>query len=189
MRVDAMEIISAPKPGASKKSKTSSKTESKILKDVNWEQRLGFLMHDVSRLRRTVFDEFMKPLGVTRSQWWVLACVSRHDGMTQSDVANMLEIGKAALGSLIDRLEESELVVRGSDAVDRRVKRIYLSDKGKQLIRTMTAESNEMSERILEGLSQTERQQFVDLLSRVKQNLLHIKREMPALANDASDID
>ena len=56
----------------------------------NWDQRLGFLMHDVSRLRRSVFNEFMKPLGVTRSQWWVLAHLSRHDGMNQTDLANVL---------------------------------------------------------------------------------------------------
>ena len=30
--------------------------------------RLGFLIHDVSRLRRNAFDQLMKPLGVTRSQ-------------------------------------------------------------------------------------------------------------------------
>ena len=35
--------------------------------------RLGFLIHDVSRLRRTVVDKALRPLGVTRSQWWVLA--------------------------------------------------------------------------------------------------------------------
>lgn len=143
----------------------------------NWDQRLGFLIHDVSRLRRTVFDEFMRPLGVTRSQWWVLAYVSRHDGMTQSDLANVLEIGKAALGCLIDRLEAAELVVRGADAVDRRVKRIHLSSKGKQLVRQMARQSHAMSERILEGLSTEERRVLAEQLTKVKHNLLRIKGE------------
>lgn len=144
----------------------------------NWEQRLGFLMHDVSRLRRTVFDDFMQPLGVTRSQWWVLAFVSRHDGMTQSDLANMLEIGKAALGCLIDRLESSEFVERRPDATDRRIKRIYLSGKGKETVQKMTAQSQEMSERILEGMSMKERRQLAEQLGKVKQNLRRIKSEM-----------
>ena len=146
----------------------------------NWEQRLGFLMHDVSRLRRTVFDDFMQPLGVTRSQWWVLAYVSRHDGMTQSDLANMLEIGKAALGSLVDRLEESGFVERRADAVDRRVKRIYLCSKGKQTIQEMSIQSHDMSERILEGMSMKERRMLAEQLNKVKQNLRRIKSEMTA---------
>ena len=142
----------------------------------NWDQRLGFLMHDVSRLRRTVFDDFMKPLNVTRSQWWVLAYLSRHDGMIQSDLANVLELGKAALGSLIDRLEAAGLVRRGADEADRRAKRVFLSPAGTQLIKEMRVRSHEMSERILEGLDNDTRHTLADLLGQVKVNLLAISK-------------
>jgi len=140
----------------------------------NWDQRLGFLMHDVSRLRRTVFDEIMKPLNVTRSQWWVLAYLSRHDGMIQTDLANVLELGKAALGSLVDRIEAAGLVVRRADDIDRRVKRIYLSPAGSQLIKEMRVLSNDLSERVLEGLDEDQRHMLADMLGLVKQNLLDI---------------
>lgn len=142
-----------------------------------WDQRLGFLMHDVSRLRRTVFDQFVKPLNVTRSQWWVLAHLARHDGMIQTDLADLLELGKAALGGLVDRLEASGLIVRRTDDIDRRVKRIFLSPQGNQLIKEMRPFSDEMSARILEGLSDEERDALVDLLTRVKRNLVELSKE------------
>ena len=145
----------------------------------NWDSRLGFLMHDVSRLRRSVFDEFMKPMAMTRSQWWILAHLSRHDGMIQSDLANVLDIGKAALGGLIDRLEASEFIVRRPDDSDRRVKRIYLKLKGTQIIAEMRLRSHEMSERILEGLDTASRLALVDMLTLVKRNLLTIKGDSP----------
>ena len=146
----------------------------------NWDSRLGFLMHDVSRLRRSVFDEFMKPMAMTRSQWWILAHLSRHDGMIQSDLANVLDIGKAALGGLIDRLEASEFIARRPDDSDRRVKRIYLNLKGTQIIADMRLRSHEMSERILEGLDTASRLALVDMLTLVKRNLLTIKGDSPA---------
>ena len=146
----------------------------------NWDQRLGFLMHDISRLRRIVFDEFMKPLGVTRSQWWVLAYLSRHDGMIQSDLANVLDLGKAALGGLIDRLEQSRLIERRPDSTDRRVKRVYLSFKGNQMIKEMHIRSQVMSERILDGLDRDMRHTLADMLLLVKENLLSIKHEVDA---------
>lgn len=145
--------------------------------DNNWDQRVGFLMHDVSRLRRIVFDNMMKPLGVTRSQWWVLAHLSRHDGMIQSDLASLLDLGKAALGGLIDRLESSEFIERRPDVSDRRVKRVHLTRKGNQMVKEMSGLSHEMSEQILDGFDQEERLQLADLLMRVKENLLLIKRE------------
>lgn len=145
------------------------------VQEENWDQRLGFLMHDVSRLRRIVFDNLMKPLGVTRSQWWVLAYLSRHDGMAQSDLANILELGKAALGGIIDRLEASGFIMRNPDPVDRRVKRVFLTAQGKQTIKEMRVMSHEMSEEILEGLDNNERVVLADMLNKVKHNLLDIK--------------
>lgn len=142
-------------------------------------------MHDVSRLRRTVFDGFMKPLGVTRSQWWVLAYLSRHDGMIQSDLANVLELGKAALGGLVDRLVASGLVERRADENDRRAKRVYLSTKGARLISEMRLMSHEMSERILEGLDLPARQALADMLQQVKRNLIAIRDEGDGGMDDA----
>lgn len=161
-----------------KATKARSTQAPRIADSDNWDQRLGFLMHDVSRLRRTVFDDFVKPLGVTRSQWWVLAHLSRHDGMIQSDLANILELGKAALGGLIDRLESSGLVERRADEIDRRAKRVYLSSMGTHLIAEMRVKSHELSERMLQGLDLPSRKLLADMLAQVKHNLLTIRDEM-----------
>lgn len=136
-----------------------------------WDRRLGFLMHDVSRLRRTVFDRYVSPINITRSQWWVLSHLGRHDGMIQSDLAGELELGKAALGSLLDRLEAASLIHRSDDASDGRVKRVFLSPKGIDLYKKMLHLSHDMSERIIDGLNESERHKLVDLLTRVKFNL------------------
>ena len=153
----------------------TGKTRGKPADNENWDIRLGFLMHDVSRLRRGVFDDFMKPVGLTRSQWWILAHLARHDGMIQSDLANVLDIGKAALGGLIDRLEASKFIERRPDDSDRRVKRIYLTTKGSQMITEIKVRSHEMSERILAGLDEAARHKLVDMLSLVKRNLQAVK--------------
>ena len=141
----------------------------------NWDARLGFLMHDVSRLRRIVFDDFVRPIGLTRSQWWILAQVSRHDGMNQSDLAQLLDVGKAALGRLVDRLEASGFIERRFDESDRRVKRVYLTRSGSRTIEEMKSLSHEMSERMLKGLDARARNALAESLARVKANLLELK--------------
>ena len=152
-------------------------TRDATTRDDHRDQRLGFLMHDVSRLRRAVFDEFMKPAGVTRSQWWVLAHLSRRDGMIQSDLAEVLELGKAALGALVERLEASRLVERRADPQDRRVKRIHLTAKGVRTVLKMRERSDTMSERILAGLTEHQRRDLTAMLDRVKRNLMSIRNE------------
>ena len=138
----------------------------------DWELRLGFLIHDVSRLRRSTFDRVLKPLEVTRSQWWVLAYLSREDGMTQSQLADELDLGKVAVGGLIDRLEKSGLVRREADGSDRRVNRIFLEAKSKQLVARMRKVSHRMNEQILSGLPNERLENTAATLDAMKRNLL-----------------
>ena len=139
---------------------------------IDWELRLGFLIHDVSRLRRSAFDRCLKPMNVTRSQWWVLAYLSRQDGMTQSQLAEELDLGKVAIGGLIDRLEKSEFVRRGADPGDRRVNRVFLQPKSKQLINKMRKLNHELNEQILAGLPDTQLEVAAQTLGTMKRNLL-----------------
>ena len=62
--------------------------------------RIGFLVHDVSRMRRTQFGQATRPLGITRSQWWVLSQLSRHarTGMLQTGLARGLDVGRMTMG-------------------------------------------------------------------------------------------
>jgi MarR family transcriptional regulator, transcriptional regulator for hemolysin len=133
---------------------------------------LGFLIHDVSRLRRTAFDRLMRSLGVTRSQWWVLAYLSRSDGMTQTQLANILDLGKVALGGLIDRLEAGGWVLRRADSVDRRVRRIFLAPRTVDLFKGMHAAEAELGAKLLDGIGQQRAQELYDMLARMKQNLI-----------------
>jgi len=143
----------------------------------DWELRLGFLIHDASRLRRSAFDRCLKPLNVTRSQWWVLAYLSRQDGMTQSQLAEELDLGKVAIGGLIDRLQKSGLVRRDADASDRRVNRIFLEPKSKQLINRMRKVSHQLNQQILAGLPETQLETTAKTLDTMKRNLLTYLQE------------
>ena len=53
-------------------------------------RNFGFILHDVARLMRKGYDRRMKTLGLTRSQWWVLTNLYRNEGVTQSELAQIL---------------------------------------------------------------------------------------------------
>ncbi len=140
--------------------------------DEDWAIRLGFYIHDASRLRRIVFDTALKPLGVTRSQAWVIAYLSRAEGMTQSDLANQLDLGKVALGGLVERLEAIELVERRADDSDRRIKRIYLTPDGRKIVLRMRNIATAANADILKGLSVQEVKAAAQTLKTIKANLV-----------------
>lgn len=146
----------------------------------DWEIRLGFVIHDAARMRRIIIDEKFKPLGVTRSQAWVVAYLSRRDGMTQSDLADDMGLGKVTLGGLIDRLEDVKMVERRADAVDRRVKRIFLTKLGRKIIKDMRKLTAEVNEDILQGVSPEEVKSCVQTLKKLNTNLSKLKSKVEA---------
>lgn len=150
--------------------------------------RAGFLIHDASRLRRTVVDQRLKPLGVTRSQWWVLVNLARSeatthkDGIAQVELARLLDVGKVTVTGLIDRLEESGLVQRIPDPNDRRSKLVKMSRKGRLLQEKLESVGAEINRQIMDSISEDEERQLIDILAKMKTNLRAMDAVPAALA-------
>jgi DNA-binding MarR family transcriptional regulator len=134
-------------------------------------RNFGFILHDVARLLRTTFDRRVKAVGLTRSQWWVLNHLFRNDGAMQSELADVLEVEKATLGRLLDRLEHKGWIRRESDPGDRRVRRVLLTEEVQPAIKAMRAAAAELRRDALAGLSIEEQERFVDTLLAIKANL------------------
>lgn len=152
--------------------------------------RIGFLVHDVSRMRRTLFDQEVKPLGITRAQWWALANLSRHEpeGMTQSELARLLDVGKVTIGGLIDRLEASGHVERQSDRQDRRIKRIFITEHGYAVIEAMADTGRRLNARIMQDIPTEQIRVAEEVMHRMKENLRTIlQQQHPAFALSAED--
>jgi MarR family transcriptional regulator, transcriptional regulator for hemolysin len=146
--------------------------EMDVARTLDRETRFAFLIHDVSRLRRVMFDRIVRELGTSRSQWWVLAFLSRDDGSPQTNLADELDVGKVALGGLIDRLAEAGMVERRPDPVDRRVKRVYLTREGRKLVSQNKELDKRVNETVLQGVSEADFEVTMRTLDRMKTNLL-----------------
>jgi len=137
----------------------------------DFDSNIGFLVHDVARLMRTMYDRRMAPLGLTRSQWWVLNHLYFNEGISQTEFASVLDIEKATVGRLLDRLEAKGWVARKNDPQDKRTKRVYLTEKVQptlQIMRDMAAVTRDEAVR---SLNKTERKQLRNMLKRMRDDL------------------
>ena len=132
---------------------------------------IGFLVTDVSHLLRKVVDRRLHPHGLTRAQWAVLASIANTEGMTQSDLADALEIEKPTAGRLIDHMEQRGWVVRRAKLGDRRSRGLYLSEKAKPLIAGIQQVVLRTRVEALLGVSTEERRVLSGALDKMKVNL------------------
>lgn len=135
--------------------------------------RLGLLIHEVSRLRRALFDERMQPVGATTAQWRTLAVLSRagRSGMTQTELAHGMDMGRASSGSLIDRLEANGYVRRVDDPTDRRVNRIVMTDEANVILSALNEVGVEMGDIMTAGIPPEDLATAERVLSAMKSNI------------------
>lgn len=132
---------------------------------------LGFVVHDVARMMRWEFDRRAGSVGLTRSQWSVLVHLFRADGIQQKELAELLDITAITLTGLLDRLERDDWVERRADPVDRRAKRVYLTEKVAPVMKELRGVGREVRKAALAGLSDSEQQTLMNLLLKVRSNL------------------
>ena len=148
------------------------------------EHYIGYAITDVGRLTRTLFERRVRRLGLTRSQWLVIARVHRHPGLSQSEIADLLEIAKAPAGRLIDRMEAKGWVSRRADPDDRRINRLHLTPAGQQLHTTVWPMAEATVDDALGDLSASERRTLTGLMLRVKATLQALTEREPASGDD-----
>ena len=138
------------------------------------DRNFGFLIHDVARLMKTAFDRRGRELGLTRSQWYVLTVIYAHEGAPQAELADIMDMERPTLGKLLDRLEEKEWVERRPDPDDRRVKRVFLTDKVQSLMRALRGIAADVRADAIAGIDEAERDRLIETLISMKSNLLAI---------------
>lgn len=148
------------------------------------ERHLGFLLTDVARLLRTKVDQRARAMGMTLSQWIVIAYLSRKAGLSQNELAALMEVEPITVGRLVDKLEAAGLVERRHDPADRRIWRLYLTADAAPILSHMQAKGREIRNEMTAGIEASEVETVIDLLCRMKANLID-KGAVP-LADDAA---
>ena len=139
--------------------------------------RVGFLIHDVSRLRRVLFDMRSPHLDVTRSEAWVLTGISRREeGLSQTELARVLGLGKVATGEFVADLERKGLVIRRLHLNDRRAYRVQLTPQGVKMLGKISVVVSKMNAEIFADFSLAE-------LARLEQELKGVKLKLKALVD------
>jgi DNA-binding MarR family transcriptional regulator len=131
---------------------------------------LLYLIHELSRLISAHFDRVMERHQLTHAQWWALMHVFEHEGATQTELASIMERGRASAGGIIERLEAKGWIERRSDPADSRVRRVYLRDSAVSVFMLMNEEGLKVFKTWLRGVDDQLEDQLLQGLRRIRAN-------------------
>ena len=134
-----------------------------------------------SRLLRNYIDHRAKSRGTTRAQWIVLFRLRQQEGLSQVDLADVLELQPISLVRLLDRLVEHGLLERRHDPRDRRANRLFLTADGRQLVDDLDGLRDAIASDVLRDIP-------VDAIETSLETLRDIKERLKRLAEPVGSI-
>jgi DNA-binding MarR family transcriptional regulator len=99
--------------------------------------------------------------------WLVLAALDDGQQRTQLELSRMVCVDKTTLISVLDRLEQHELVVRTVDPADRRVRIPQITPAGRRVYAKFASARDAAEARALDGVEPEQRTLLLELLARI----------------------
>jgi DNA-binding MarR family transcriptional regulator len=124
----------------------------------------------LSNLLTRSLQQSLEPYDLTPFHWLVLNCLWREDGLPVSAIGDKLQQVGGTMTGVLDRMEKRDLVMRERDTDDRRIWRIWLTPKGKEMGKTLPAQIRKGRDRLYKGIAQTDFDVFVSVLEQLIDN-------------------
>jgi DNA-binding MarR family transcriptional regulator len=146
------------------------KTRQKLMSQ-DLKRQLVAQLVESSRLLRNYIDHRAKGRGTTRAQWIVLFRLREQEGLSQVDLADVLELQPISLVRLLDRLVEHGLLERQHDPKDRRANKLFLTKAGRQLVDDLDSLRASIAEDVLQDVATDKIQTSLETLRDIKERI------------------
>jgi|SRR6056297_468638 len=130
-----------------------------------------FVLRQVCKVHTNKVNEVLEEIGLHKGQPMLLHVLYRKDGVPQSYLAKELAIKPATTSAMVKRMEKAGYVIRKRDSDDERVTNVYLTAAGRSLSTKIYGYQEQMTDMVLKGFSEKEKEALKDLLSRILDNL------------------
>jgi DNA-binding MarR family transcriptional regulator len=134
-------------------------------------EELGYLLVEVSKLHRVHAHQALEELGLYRGQNFVLDALVEQEGLAQSELAERLLVRPPTISNSLERMEAAGWISRRSDADDRRISRVYLTEAGRAKHEAVSALWRDLETRTFAGMAPEQRSLLWQMLLRIRENL------------------
>lgn len=131
------------------------------------ESRGAFLLSQIGFHVSHRLTDQLALLDLDPAHFAVLTQLAVVDGRSQQELADLLRVHRNAMVGLVDELEERALVTRRPHPADRRAHAVHLTDRAREVLKSMQSEADALESEIFAPLDETERAQLLPLLQRI----------------------
>jgi len=136
--------------------------------------RLTYLIKRVEMVERARMEEVLRPHGVSLHQYTALSILERRGGLSSAQLARRHFVTPQAANQLVALLERDGLIERHPDAVNRKILRAWLTERGQLVLKQCHLAVDELEEKMLAALTPAQAREFRRSLERTLSALTEI---------------
>ena len=133
---------------------------------------IEYLVCHVGLLWRRLLNAKIKSLGISGTEKRVLFCIARNPGLTQVQIAALLDLEPQNLMRSLDRLEKHNWIQKELDENDRRIKCLYTTAEAKKILTKIQSISDQVKPAVLAGIDPKTFQTILNQLAKMRENIL-----------------
>jgi DNA-binding MarR family transcriptional regulator len=126
--------------------------------------RATYLLKQLEWAVRAHLDEIMRSYNLTTLQYTALSVLSHHPGMSAAQLARRSFVSSQAANEMVSALERKGLVERGVDETNRRALKVFLTDRGAEILAELDDHVDQLEAEMFAGVSPTKEAQFRNVL-------------------------
>jgi DNA-binding MarR family transcriptional regulator len=137
----------------------------------------------VSKKYLSALSKMVAQLSIDRYHYVLILLDSHDENLTQKALAEILNIDKSYMATILDYLEEKGFVIREKNPNDRREQLIKLTKLAQVSIPVIKEAIKKLNERAFHNICQSNKQLFNEVLSTIQENLIDISPESRGKTN------
>jgi DNA-binding MarR family transcriptional regulator len=135
--------------------------------DENALRSIGVIARALDSIANIEFKQF----DLTRGQYLYLVRVCEHPGIIQERLIEMIKVDRTSASRVIQKLEKNGFIMRQADAVNKKIKHIFPTDKGQRIYPQIKRENDYSTTVALQGLSSAQIKTVTQLLTKMSANV------------------
>ncbi|MCK5931992.1 MAG: MarR family transcriptional regulator [Fulvimarina manganoxydans] len=139
--------------------------------DLSAKQHLVIRLFDAARMMRQGFEHVHRDQKLSWPQIRIIARLLAAEGIGQSELGALLEMEPMTISRQVDRLVDAGLVERRTEAGDRRVRRLFLTERSHAMRDWIRERSDLVLDLAFDGLSEGEKASLAKTLDLINGNL------------------
>lgn len=140
-----------------------------------WEYPYDLFIKFIAQEIRLINDQKLKKYNLSSPQAQLLEIIERklRKGIkiNRKDLEKVMNLKGPSITSLLNGLEKKGCIIRNTGSTDARTFQLNITEKGENLLREMEMVFEDTEKRMLTGMSEEEKKNFLDLLVRTYRNL------------------